>query len=247
MPEAGPVSCPDAAAGPTTCGTNSVPQSFSAGLTQYNQTSANNCAIPWPSSSQPQSGATMYTAISTNLYDAPSGSGSCGKCVQVNGQTLIVVDQCPYSPSNPGLNPTCSTNHLDLGGAATYQAVAGSTGSGMVSNSPGVQVKFVPCPTKGNIQYSFTSSTQKYYLAMIILNAKYGIQKVEYRPSASCTWTSMSPPTDMDAHWVINGSDVPNPIALRVTDEWGHVLEDDGIQWAAGQAVAGAAQFPTCP
>jgi expansin (peptidoglycan-binding protein) len=160
----------------------------------------------------------------------------------VNGKTLIIVDQCP----NNSANPTCSADHLDLGGQATFQAVAGG-GPGMVPNNPGVGVKFVPCPVTGNIQYSFTSSTQQYYLAMIILNAKYGIKGVQYRASGSCTWTAMPARTDMDPHWVINSGTVPNPLDFRVTDEWGHVVEDDNVTWAAGKTVNGGFQFPTCP
>jgi expansin (peptidoglycan-binding protein) len=203
--------------------------------------------MPWPSSSQPQSGVAMYTALSTNLYDGPAGSASCGKCVQVNGKTLIVVDQCPFSSSNPGLNPTCSTSHLDLGGQATYQSVAGNSGTGMVANNPGVAVKFVPCPVTGNIQYAFTTSTQQFYLAMVVLNAKYGVQKVDFRASGTCNWTAMTGRTDADPHWIISTGTIPNPIDFRVTDEWGHVVVDDGVRWTAGQSVSGTAQFQTCP
>jgi hypothetical protein len=230
----------------TACSSNPVAQSFSAGLTFYTQTAQNNCQIPWPSSSQPQSGATMYTAVSTNLYDNPSPSGDCGKCVLVNGQTLLVVDQCPYSASNPGQNPKCATNHLDIGGQATFQAVAPGV-SGDVPNSPGVAVKFVPCPVSGNLQYQFDSHSQQFYLAMVILNARYGIQGVQYRATGTTAWMPMGARTDGDPNWIINGSKVPSPIDFQVTDEWGQVLEDDDIVWAAGQTVSGGNQFPACP
>jgi expansin len=210
-----------------------VSQTFNAGLTFYQQTAANNCAVPWPSDG-------MYVALSTNLYDAPGGSSACGKCVQSNGKTLLVVDQCPASTNAP-----CTTSHLDLSPTA-YTAVHGSMNPGSVANSPGVAVKFVPCPVTGNIQYSFTSSTQQFYLAMVITNAKYGIQKVEYRPSGTCTWTAMPARTDANPHWIINAT-VPNPIDFRVTDEWGHVLIDKNVKWAASQNVTGGGQFPTCP
>ena len=229
------MSCPDAGAGTKACGSNPTPQSFNAGLTYYQQTAANNCAMPWPSNG-------MYAALSTNLYDAPSGSASCGKCVQVNGKTLLVVDQCPASTNAA----QCSVNHLDLSPTA-YQAVQGSLNPGSVSNSPGLSVKYVPCPVSGNLSYSFTSSTQKYYLAMVILNARYGIKGVEFRAPGACAWTAMTGRTDADAHFIINGATVPNPIDLRVTDEWGQVVEDDSVQWTAGQTVTGGAQFPTCP
>ena len=226
----------------TACGTDAVAQSFNAGLTYYSQTAANNCQIPWPSAGSPQSGATMYTAISTNLYDDPSGSGSCGKCVQVNGKTLLVVDQCP----NNSMNPLCAANHLDLGGQSTYQAVEGGT-SGMVSNSPGVGVKFVACPVTGNLQYSFTSSTQQYYLAMVVLNARYGIKSVAYRAKGGSAWTQMGARTDADPNWITPSGTVPNPIDFQVTDEWGQVVEDTNITWVAGQVVTGHYQFPACP
>ncbi|HLK41589.1 MAG TPA: hypothetical protein VKU41_32800 [Polyangiaceae bacterium] len=233
--DSGPVTCPDAGAGANVCKTNAVAQSFNAGLTYYQQTAANNCGVPWPSDG-------MYTALSTNLYDAPSGSASCGKCVQVNGKTLLVVDQCPQSSNQA----QCSTNHLDLSPTA-FQAVQGSLNPGVVNNSPGLPVKFVPCPVSGNIQYSFSSSTQQYYLAVVILNARYGISGVEYRIPNTCGWTALGGRSDADAHFTINGARVPNPVDLRVTDEWGHVLEDDGVKWQAGQTVTGGGQFPSCP
>ena len=229
------MSCPDGGAGVTACGSNAAAQSFQAGLTYYQQTAANNCAMPWPSNG-------MYAALSTNLYDAPGGSASCGKCVEVNGKTLLVVDQCPASTNAA----QCSASHLDLSPTA-YQAVQGSLNPGSVSNNPGVGVKFVACPVSGNMQYSFTSSTQQYYMAMVILNAKYGIRSVEYRAHNACTWTAMGARTDADAHFTINGATVPNPIDLRVTDEWGQVVEDDSVHWTAGQTVTGGKQFPNCP
>jgi expansin (peptidoglycan-binding protein) len=184
----------------------------------------------------------MYTALSTNLYDAPSGSAACGKCVEVNGKTLLVVDQCPQATNQA----QCSTNHLDLSPTA-YQAVQGSLNPGMVSNSPGVSVKFVPCPVSGNLEYAFSSSSQPYYLALVVLNGRYGVTKVEYRAPGTCAWTAMGGPSDGDPHFTINGTMVPNPIDLRVTDEWGDAVEDDGLHWTAGQTVTGGGQFPTCP
>jgi hypothetical protein len=52
--------------------------------------------------------------------------------------------------------------------------------------------------------------------------------------------------SDGDAHFTINGTMVPNPIELHVIDEWGHVLEDDGVHWTAGQDATASGQFPTC-
>ncbi len=184
----------------------------------------------------------MYVALSNALY---ANSTSCGKCIQANGKTLLVVDSCPYDPKNPNMNIPCQQDHLDLSPTA-YQAVHGSLNPGSVPNGS-LTAKFVPCPVSGNIEYSFTKTTQPYYLAMVVTNAKYGIQKVEYRANGGCAWTAMAARTVADPHWTINGTMVPNPIDLLVTDEYGHVLEDDGVRWTAGQNVPGHAQFPSCP
>jgi expansin (peptidoglycan-binding protein) len=222
-----------------TCGSNAEPQTFNAGLTYYQQTAANNCAVPWPSNG-------LYVALSTNLYDNSFGSSACGKCVEVTGSsgkatTLVVVDQCPASSNQQ----QCSTSHLDLSPTA-FSAIQGSLNPGEVNNSPGLSVKFVPCPVTGNIIYSVTSTSSQYYLAMVIENAKYGIREVKYRASGSGSFASMPTPSDANPHWVIM-SNPPNPIDFQVVDEWGQTLEDDNVRWSAGQNVTGAAQFAACP
>ena len=183
----------------------------------------------------------MWVALSTNLYDAPSPSGACGKCVQINGTTgqsavYRVVDQCPESS-----NPVCTANHVDIN-HQTYGLVEPSPAPGSIGNSPGVAVKFVPCPVSGNIVYDFATSNQ-YYLALVIENARYGIKSVSYRTSCG-GWSQMEAPTDSDAHWKVS-SNPPNPIDLQVTDEWGQVLTDTNIQWGSAQVIGGG-QFPKC-
>jgi len=42
-----------------------APATHQGGLTQYDQTSANNCGVPWPSDN-------LYAAISTPDYDSPT-------------------------------------------------------------------------------------------------------------------------------------------------------------------------------
>jgi expansin (peptidoglycan-binding protein) len=128
-------------------------------------------------------------------------------------------------------------NHL------TYATVEPSPAPGSIANSPGVAVKFVPCPVTGNIVYDFTTSSQ-YYLALVIENARYGISSVSYRSRGCGGWSAMQAPTDADAHWKVT-STPPNPIDLQVTDEWGQVLIDTNIQWGSGQ-VTGGGQFPQC-
>jgi expansin (peptidoglycan-binding protein) len=185
----------------------------------------------------------MWVALSTNLYDSPTPSGACGKCVQITGTTGMtatyrVVDQCP-SASNV---MQCSTNHVDIN-QQKYSIVEPGNSPGAIANSPGVAVKFVPCNVTGNIIYDFATSNS-YYLAMVIENARYGIKSVQYRATGSCNWSPMTAPTDPDPHWKVATSP-PNPIDIQVTDEWGQMLEDTGVHWSASQ-VTGSGQFPQC-
>jgi expansin (peptidoglycan-binding protein) len=181
----------------------------------------------------------MWVALSTNLYGA---STACGKCIQITGTTGLsavyrVVDQCPQ-----GSNPVCTTNHVDLN-HQKYTVVEPSPAPGAINNSPGVPVKYVPCPVTGNIVYDFASSSSG-YLAMVIENARYGIQSVSYRPSGGGGWSAMGAPSNSDAHWKVSSSP-PNPIDFQVTDEWGQVLTDTNIGWGSS-TVTGSGQFAQC-
>jgi expansin (peptidoglycan-binding protein) len=184
----------------------------------------------------------MWVALSTNLYDSPSPSGVCGKCVQVTGSTGMtgvyrVVDQCPEAS-----NPLCTTDHVDIN-QQKYNVVEPSSAPGSIANSPGVSVKFVPCTVTGNIIYDFATSST-YYLAMVIENARYGIKSISYRASGASAWTVMGAPTDADAHWKV-ASGPPNPIDFQVTDEWDQVIVDTDISWGSS-AVTSGSQFPAC-
>jgi expansin (peptidoglycan-binding protein) len=239
----------------TTCGSDPAPQSFQVGLTHYAQTSANNCGVPWPTNESTSSGtgSGMYLALSTSLYNDPTSNAACGKCVQVTGttgvtKTLLVVDQCPATSANP----SCSSDHLDLSQTAYDALEPGQPGS--ISNGS-VAAKFVPCPVTGNIIYHVTTYNA-YYVALVVLNSRYGIERIQYRASGCGGWTAMSPPsigtsngqpdiTKEDPHWVLNAA-VPHPIDLQVTDERGQVLEDDGIVLSQTD-IPGGSQFPSCP
>jgi expansin (peptidoglycan-binding protein) len=196
----------------------------------------------------------MYLALSTTLYNNPTSSAACGKCIEVSGttgvtKTLLVVDQCPATSANP----SCSSDHLDLSQSAYDALEPGQPGS--ISNGS-VAAKFVPCPVTGNIIYHVTTYNP-YYVALVIMNSRYGVEHIDYRASGTCAaWKSMSPPstgtsngqpdiTKEDPHWVLNAA-VPHPIDLQVTDERGQVLEDDDIVLSQTD-IPGGGQFPSCP
>jgi expansin (peptidoglycan-binding protein) len=220
----------------TTC---SVPPTHSGGLTQYDQTSQNNCGVPWPSDN-------LYAAISTPDYDSPTPSGACGKCLEVTGPgpsftkaTFLAVDQCPTAT-----NSKCVTGHLDLSHTA-FSAVVPSNYvyGGEVPNADPISWKYVACNVTGNIVYHFKDGTSSYWAAVQVRNARYGIAKIRYRNGS--TWTDMTDRTDALAYFTTNLSNVTT-IDLQAIDENGQVLEDDGISLGANVDRAGKGQFPLC-
>jgi expansin (peptidoglycan-binding protein) len=222
---------------PIACAT---PPLHEGGLTQYDQTSANNCGVPWPTNN-------MYAAISTPDYDSPTPSGTCGKCLEVTGPTgmkatFLAVDQCPTTS-----NPKCVKGHLDLSHAA-YAAVVPSNYQygGEVPNQYPVAWKYVACPTSGNIVYHFDNGTSQYWVAVQIRNARYGIAKIRFRPSGTSTFSDLTDRTDGYAYYT-SSLNKTTMLDFQAIDEYGHVLEDDNVSIAANTDHTGGAQFPLCP
>ncbi len=217
-----------------------APPLHEGGLTQYDQTSANNCGVPWPSNA-------MYAAISTPDYDAPTPSGACGKCLEVTGPTgmkatFVAVDQCPTSS-----NPKCVTGHLDLSHAA-FAAVVPSNYQygGEVPNQNAVAWHYVACSPSGNIVYHFDNGTSQYWVAAQIRNARYGIAKIRWRATGTQTFADMTDRTDGYAYFTATLNKTTK-LDLQAIDEFGHTLEDDGVSIAANTDVTGGSQFPACP
>jgi expansin (peptidoglycan-binding protein) len=248
-PDAAPAKDAGAEAAPIDAGADAITDAavscttqplHEGGLTQYDQTSANNCGVPWPTSG-------MYAAISTPDYDSPTPSGTCGKCLEVTGPTglkatFLAVDQCPTSS-----NPKCVKGHLDLSHTA-FAAVVPTNYKygGEVPNQFPISWTYVACSTSGNIVYHFDNGTSQYWVAVQIRNARYGIAKIRFRPSGTSTFTDMTDRTDGYAYFTANLSKTTT-LDFQAIDEYGHVLEDDNVSIAANTDHTGGSQFPLCP
>jgi expansin (peptidoglycan-binding protein) len=209
------------------------------GLTQYDRTPLGNCGVPWPTDD-------VFAALSTPDYGSPGPSAACGKCVEITGPSgmkavVPVVDQCPTALGNP----KCVAGHIDLSRKAYAAVVPPSYPyGGEVPNDHPVAWRYVPCGVSGPIVYHFKDGVNPGWIALQIRNTRHGVAKVQARSGGA--WIDMQPRTDALAYFIATGLNASH-VDVRVTDEYGHVLEDVGLAVGADHDVSGHAQFPSCP
>ena len=155
----------------------------------------------------------------------------CGACLAVAGPlgavVVRVVDQCPR----------CKHGDLDLGREAFARIAPLSAGRTRIA------WREVDCPVTGPIVYQLKAGSNAQWTAIQLRNHRHAIARLEAR-DAGGAYRSLAR-TD-DNYFVATGLG-PGPYALRVSDAYGHALEDRAIALGAGTARPGAAQFPSCP
>jgi expansin (peptidoglycan-binding protein) len=157
----------------------------------------------------------------------------CGACLDVtgpNGHVVVrVVDQCPG----------CAHGDLDLSPQAFQQLAPLSAGRVAISWHE------VPCNVTGPIEYEFKDGSNPYWTAIQIRNARYPIATVESK-GAGGAWSAIP---RVDYNYFVDASGLGNgPYALRVTDQRGHVIEDDSVPFTgAATETPSASQFDLCP
>jgi expansin (peptidoglycan-binding protein) len=169
---------------------------------------------------------TDVAAIDTDEF---AKSASCGSCLSVSGPkgklTLKIVDLCPG----------CGANHLDLSAEAFAKIADPQAGKVTIT------YQLVACTVSGNMSYRFKEGSSKYWTAILVLNHRVPIAKVEYKKDAAFKEMERA-----DYNYFIDTSgvgDQPNGLALRVTATDGQVVEDSLPGVEDGKVVQGAAQF----
>ncbi|MDO5155784.1 MAG: expansin EXLX1 family cellulose-binding protein [Eubacteriales bacterium] len=102
--------------------------------------------------------------------------------------------------------------------------------------------KIVPFPTKEPISYVFKPTSTKWWAEVQVRNGRYPIKKLEYK-NAKGNFVELE---RQEYNYFTAPSGMGDgPYTFRVTDFYGHVLEDSGITiHANGTPVAGSANFP---
>lgn len=170
----------------------------------------------------------MVAAMNHTDYAA---SAVCGECVQIDGPsgsvTVRIVDQCPE----------CKPGDIDLSAEAFAKMADPKLGRVKIS------WKVVSCGVSGPIQYRFKEGANAYWTALQIRNSQNAILQVEAMKGGAYEKLMRA-----DYNYFIDASGLgPGPYQFRVTDVYGHVLEDPAIPFGEAQTFSGAAQFPACP
>jgi expansin (peptidoglycan-binding protein) len=160
-----------------------------------------------------------------------AASAVCGACVQLTGPnatiTIRIVDQCPE----------CAVGDIDLSPEA-FARIA-ELAAGRVS----IAWRYRSCPVSGPIVYHFKEGSNQWWTAVQIRNHANRIATVEHRGSDG--QYHLVPRLDYN-YFVATSGLGPGPYDFRVTDVYGHVLEDSAIPFVEAGDSPGAGQFPTC-
>jgi expansin (peptidoglycan-binding protein) len=199
----------------------SSPEVFHTGEgTYYDATGAGNCSF------DPSPQDLMVAAMNHTDY---AQAALCGAYVEVTGPkgtaTVKIVDRCPE----------CATGDIDLSKQA-FALIAD-----LVAGRVPIRWRIVGPDLQGPIVYRFKEGSNPYWTAVQIRNHRNPIASLEYRISGG-TFKSI-PRTDYN-YFVEDQGMGAGPYTFRVTDIYGHVLQDSDIPFVEGGEIPGSAQFP---
>jgi expansin len=173
-------------------------------------------------------GDLMIGAMNAADYDTAAACGECVALTGPKGSILIrIVDLCP----------DCAPGSIDLSPLA-FSGIA-DTSTGKVP----ITWQVVSCSPTGPIQYHFEPSSSQWWTAVQLRNIRYPVRSLEYR-TGDGTYRVI-PRTEYN-YFVASPGIGPGPYAFRVTDVYGHVLEDSSVPLIAGGTVSGGGQFAEC-
>jgi expansin len=207
-------------------------------ITYYDQVTVGACDIPV--SARPQ-----YTAA-LDQPDFQNGL-ACGATARLinNGKEIqvMIVDLCPTQ----GNEQWCSGDmpHFDLAGSSTFGLLE-SVSSGVKV----LQFEWIPTPVGTTpVKLRYKDGTNAWWVAIEVLNHRYPISKVEVKNPQTGTWMTSNRTQAGWNYWVFQftGSGLQTPYQIRITDQYGHVIEETATTIQASYMWTGANQFPLRP
>jgi expansin (peptidoglycan-binding protein) len=176
----------------------------------------------------PSPGDLMVAAANPTDF---AGSSACGACAAIDGPdgsvTVRIVDLCPG----------CAAGDLDLSVEAFTQIADQAAG-----RVP-IHWTFVPCDVDGPMRYRWKEGSNPFWGAFQVRNHRHEIATVEARPAGGA-WTEIA--RESYNYFVDPAGFGEGAIDVRVSDVYGHVVEDLGVAQGDATEVAGAAQLPAC-
>lgn len=195
---------------------------FNGEGTYYGANGSGNCSFP----ASPDD----LDVAAMNHQDY-SDSEVCGSCVEIDGPEgsirVRIVDQCPE----------CKPGDIDLSESA-FASMA-EPAAGRVP----IKWRYVPCAVTGPIVYHFKEGSNQWWSAVQIRNHRHQIESLEYL-DGSGNYKKMD---RANYNFFLEEAGMgPGPYGFRVTDIYGNMLEDVGIELVEAGEVEGSGQFPDC-
>jgi expansin len=204
-------------------------------ITFYSQSPAVACDIPqseWP----------QYTAA---LSEKQFQNGlACGATANIKNGTkeiqVMIVDLCPKQ----GNEQWCSGDlpHFDLGGATAFSQL-----ENIDVGVKEVQIQFVPTPVGDTpIKFHLKDGINAYWFAIQALNHRYPVSKLEIQDPKTGSWITGTSKADLWNYWVFtfSGAGLTTPYQIRITDQYGQVIEETGNSLQEKLIWSGTHQFP---
>jgi expansin (peptidoglycan-binding protein) len=158
-------------------------------------------------------------------------SAVCGACAHVVGPsgdvTVRIVDQCPE----------CPVGDIDLSPDAFERIAALELGRVPIT------WQLIPCAVEGSVVYHFKDGSNQWWTAVQVRNHRHAVARFEFLGGDG----AFHEVARESYNYFVEASGMgPGPYTFRVTDVYGHVIEDAGVAHQENADVAGASQFPAC-
>jgi hypothetical protein len=208
-------------------------------ITYYAQSNIVACDIPqseWPQ---------YTTALSEKHFQ---GGLACGATVRLMnaGKEIqaMVVDLCPVE----GNEQWCSGDmtHFDLGNSTTFAQL-----EPVVSGVKEITFQWKPTPVGDTpVKLRLKDGINAWWIAIEVINHRYPIAKLEIQDPQTGAWIAGDRTNPgMYNYWQFDftGNGLQPPFQMRITDQYGQVIQETGSVVQEKYMWSGTNQFPLLP
>jgi len=210
---------------------------YRPGRITYYDASSGIVACDIPTSEWPQ-----HTAALSELHF--DGGLSCGAYVRLkNGENTIdamIVDLCPKA----GNEQWCSGDlpHFDIGGTDSFSEL-----ESVLTGVKELEYHWIPGPVGDTpVKLRFLNGVNQYWVAIHVINHRYPVVKIEIQKEGGnwVTGNTGLPGLNGFFQFDFTGQGLELPYTIRITDQYGQVIVEQG-QEIRGEAMwTGVNQFP---
>jgi expansin (peptidoglycan-binding protein) len=208
-------------------------------ITYYEQSPTVACDIPqseWPR---------CTAALNESEFQ---GGLACGATARLrnNGKEIevMIVDLCPVQ----GNEQWCSGDkpHFDLGGSSTFSQLEPP-----LTGVKDISFEWLPTPVGDTpVKLRFKDGVNPWWVAIQVLNHRYPVAMLEIQDPQNSQWrTGNRALAGMWNYWQFDftGNGLAPPFNIRITDQYGQVIEEKAAVVQEKYLWSGVHQFPLLP